>query len=94
MFKQEESFELLTRDNLHRLVDELSDDEVRAAERYLRYLRDLSRDPVARAFANAPLDDEELTLEDLAAIEAGKAELDRGESVSLDIAIRQIDRAS
>ena len=48
----------LSRKRLHELVDELSEDQVEAAERYLRSLRNQD-DPVIRAMRAAPVDDEE-----------------------------------
>src|SRR5918911_289979 len=42
------------KDRLHQLVDELPDDEVLAAQRYLEYLRDIGTDPVLRALVRAP----------------------------------------
>jgi hypothetical protein len=45
------------RAQIHQLVDELPDDELDAARRYLQYLRDQG-DPFARSLAEAPEDDE------------------------------------
>jgi hypothetical protein len=44
------------RDALHRLVDELPESELTAAERVLHYLR-ATADPVLRALLEAPLGD-------------------------------------
>jgi hypothetical protein len=46
-----------TRDSLHRLIDELPESELVAAERFLHYLR-ATADPVLRALLEAPPDDE------------------------------------
>lgn len=46
-----------TRDELHRLLYEVPDEELDAAKRYLQYLRALG-DPIARVLTDAPLDDE------------------------------------
>jgi hypothetical protein len=54
---------MVAREQIHRLVDELPDDELDAARRYLQYLRDQG-DPFARLLANAPFDDEETTPEE------------------------------
>ncbi len=70
---------MTVKDRLHRLVDELSEAESVAAERYLEYLRNVGGDPLAAALAQAPTDDEPLTAEDLAELEAARAELGRGE---------------
>ena len=72
------------RRRLHRLVDELPDGEVHAAERYLEYLRDVPRDQLLRALANAPVDDEPLTEGDIAALAEADADVARGELVPWD----------
>ena len=45
------------KDDLHRLVDELPEEELHGAKRYLEYLRNMG-DPVLRALREAPIDDE------------------------------------
>ena len=70
---------MTTAEELHRLVDELPEQEHHAARRFLEYLRDHSRDPVWQAFLNAPVDDEPLTDEDIAAIREGEEAIARGE---------------
>jgi hypothetical protein len=63
----------MTRAELHRLIDELPEESIPAAttavERALR-------DPVAAILDAAPVDDEPLTPEELAAVEAAKREAD------------------
>ena len=66
-----------TKERLHRLIDALPDSNLAAAEEALASLTD----PVLRAFLEAPEDDEPLAPEDVAAIEQGKAEIERGELV-------------
>jgi len=73
---------------LHILVDELPDDELTAAKRFLEYLRFRSNDPLRALLDEAPLDDELVTEEDLAAIREGLAEKARGEVVSQEEAER------
>ncbi len=70
-----------TRERLHRLVDELSDDD---AERALGLVENEFEDPVLRAFRDAPEDDEPLTPEEEAALERSRQEYRRGEGVPLD----------
>ncbi|MBI2938965.1 MAG: hypothetical protein HYY04_00890 [Chloroflexi bacterium] len=69
-----------TRKKLHRLVDELPADELRAAERYLEYLRNMA-DPLVRALMEAPEDDEPLTHEEDAAVREAEEEIGRGEGI-------------
>jgi hypothetical protein len=76
---------MTTKEALHALVDELPDDALPAAERYLQSLREAAVDPVLQAFLNAPEDDEPLTAEDLAAIEEAEAEIARGEVIPWEV---------
>ena len=71
-----------TKEDLHRLVDRLPDSEVPAAERYLEFLAVAGHDPLLRALANAPLDDQPESDEERAAVGEARAELERGEVVS------------
>ena len=59
---------MTTKDKLHHLVDQLPECELRAAQRFLEYLRDTG-DPVLRAFMEAPEDDEPETEEEREAVE-------------------------
>ncbi len=65
---------------LHTLVDELPEPELPAAKRFLEYLRQAA-DPLRLALDSAPVDDEPLTEEDLAAIREGFADREQGETV-------------
>ena len=69
----------LPRKQPHELVDELSEDQVEAAERYLRWLRN-QNDPVIRRVSAAPVDDEALGYEDRKSSEDGHRDIaaDRG----------------
>lgn len=48
---------MTTKERLHRLIEELADDDLRAAERVLLALR-ATVDPVSTALDQAPVDDE------------------------------------
>lgn len=76
---------MTTRSDLYHLVDELPDVAMDEAARRLAELRD----PVLAAFLSAPLDDEEVTPEELAAIEEAEAEIAHGETISWDEYKRQ-----
>lgn len=69
------------RDQIRALVDELPDDELRPALRFLQFLRDGGA-PALRALALAPEDDEPLTDEDRAALDEARADLAAGRVVS------------
>ena len=70
-----------TRQALHTLVDELPEPELPAARRFLEYLRQQAPDPLRLMLDAAPLDDEPVTEDDLAAIREGFEEKVRGETV-------------
>lgn len=69
------------RQALHTLVDELPEPELPAAKRFLEYLRQAA-DPLRLALDSAPVDDEPLTDDDVAAIREGFADREQGETVS------------
>lgn len=82
-----------TRERLHRLVDELPESELHAAERYLDFLR-TAGDPLLRALAAAPVDDEPLTPDDEAAIAEARAEYERGASIPWEELRKELLRGS
>lgn len=53
---------------LHALVDDLPEGKVHAALHLLEHLQESETDPVLAALRDAPIDDEPLTEEDLAAL--------------------------
>ncbi len=69
------------RETLHTLVDELPEPELRPARRFLEYLRLQAADPLRVVLDAAPLDDEPVTDDDLAAIREGLQEKAAGEVV-------------
>lgn len=69
------------KDSARRILDELPDDELQAALRFLEYLRDRGSDPLLRTLANAPLDDEPETLEEAQAVQESLKAIERGETV-------------
>ena len=78
-----------TRDALHRLIDELPESELTAAERFLNYLR-ATADPVLRALLEAPLDDEPETDGERRAVQEAHEELARGEVRTLEEVRREL----
>jgi len=73
----------MTRDAIRQLVDDLDEHDLPIAERLLRALRDTGgeSDPVLRALANAPLDDEPETEEERAAVAEARQELLEGRGI-------------
>lgn len=82
------------KERLHSLVDDLPEPEVHAALRFVEYLRQEASDPVTRALLEAPLEDEPLTAEDLAELEAGEHDRREGHVISHDDARRALLRDS
>ncbi len=76
---------MTTKERLHRLVDELSDDE---AERALALVEGEREDSVIAAFRDAPEDDEPFTAEDEAAIEEADEDIAAGHIVSHGVILR------
>ena len=77
------------RDSLHRLVDELLESDLTAAERFLHCLC-ATADPVLRALLEAPLDDEPETEEERRAVQEAREELARGEVRTLEEVRREL----
>lgn len=65
------------REELRRLVDELTDRDLLPAQRYLQYLKH-SADPFVGKLLDAPEDDEPETEEERAAVEEAKVERTHG----------------
>jgi hypothetical protein len=68
---------MATKNSLHRLIDELPESELAAAERFLHYLR-ATADPVLRALLKAPPDNEPETEEERQTAQEAREELARG----------------
>lgn len=64
---------MTVKERLYKLIDELPEHEASAAARYLEYLRDREAG-LPRSLRDAPLDDEPVTKDELAAL--GEAEED------------------
>jgi predicted transcriptional regulator len=75
---------MTTKQDLHRLIDELPESALPAAAKLLEELADgFARLPAA--FRDAPLDDEPLTPDELAGIKEGEAEIARGQGIPWEI---------
>ena len=81
---------ITTRQQLHRLVDQLPESEIGTAQRVLEALTALGHDPLLQMLADAPEDDEPLTAEEEALIEEGRQQLQRGEGRSLEEVQREL----
>ena len=73
---------MVTKEQIHKLVDQIPEDDLAEVARYLESLRD-ETDPMLHALANAPEDDEPETPEEAEAVAEARAALARGEVRSL-----------
>ena len=80
------------RQRLHGIVDELPDEELAAAFRYLEYLRRMG-DPLRRALVEAPPDDEPETPQEAEAVREAREDILHGRVVSHEEARRQLLQA-
>lgn len=78
------------KEKLHRLVDELPEEECRAAERYLEYLRDQG-DLLLHRLESVPYDDEPETQEERRAVAEAYEDLQAGRTHSLEDVKRELD---
>lgn len=69
----------------HRLLEQLDPSQLAAVV----HLLEVMTDPVTRSIANAPVEDEEITPEMAAELDAARASLDRGEGVSHEVVLRE-----
>ena len=74
----------MEREELRRLVDELPENELKAARRYLEFIRDVGKDPVSWALENAPLDDELVTDEERERAARADEDFSAGRTTSMD----------
>ncbi len=79
---------MTTKEQLHRLVDELSEPE---ADDALRYIATRHEDPLVRRLDAAPLEDEEITPEEEAAVQEAREDLAAGRVYSLEEIKRAFD---
>lgn len=75
---------MTTKERLHGLIDELPESILPEAERLLESLRSGPKDPVLRAFLEAPADDEPDSPEDAAGDQEAWADLRAGRIYSLE----------
>lgn len=74
---------MATREELHRLVDELPENETGVARRFLEFLR-ASNDPVWRSLLNAPEDDEPESEEERRGVAEAYEDFAQGRVVSAE----------
>jgi hypothetical protein len=79
----------MTRESLHRLIDELPEVDLPTAARVLEALH-ATADPVSQALDHAPEDDEPETAEEAAAVASAWQERRRGESLTTEEVRRKL----
>ena len=67
----------ITREEVKNLIDCVPTDELLVVKRYVQYVIEM-QDPVLRSLMDAPVDDEPLTDEDIAAIKEGEDDIAAG----------------
>ena len=75
---------MTTRETLHRLIDQLPECDLDMVGMLIEWRHRLRDEPLLLNFATAPLDDEPWTEEDEAALAEARADIARGNVVSLD----------
>ena len=80
----------VSRQELKDLIDDMHEDELPAIKRYLQFLRHLD-DPVARSLADAPLDDEDSRMDDIAAFRETDEDFRTGDVVTQEELESQFD---
>jgi hypothetical protein len=78
-----------TREHAHQLIDRLPDFQLSALVRFLETLVD----PVAESLRNAPVDDEPVSAEEAAALDAAHASIARGEGIPHEEILREFGLA-
>ena len=73
------------REQVHFLLDALPEEKIAA----LRGLLEVMVEPLSRSLAAAPVEDEDLTPETVAALDRARASLARGEGVSHEEVLRE-----
>ena len=81
---------MVTKETLHRLIDDLPESEYTTAHRVLEGLRALIQAGALYSIETAPFDDEEETDEERAAVAEARAALARGEVVGHDAVRREL----
>ena len=82
--------EAKSRERIYRLIDQLSEEEVHAAERYLEFLRDHGHQPL-EDMVNAPEDSEELSEEGERLLEEGYEDVRSGKVHTLREVKQELD---
>jgi hypothetical protein len=80
---------VILREELHSLVDDLSDQDLPTAKRFLAYLRNI-RDPFMQKLVEAPYEDEPLTEEDIAALDEAWEDLAAGRVITMEELEREL----
>ena len=81
---------MTVRDEIHRLVDGLPEEDLVAAQRYCAYLRSGYTDPLLWVLDTASEDDAATTPEDEAALAEARAQARRGETLTAQEAKRTL----
>jgi hypothetical protein len=75
----------IDRNHVHQLLDQLDQGQLTAVAQLLEVMTD----PVARSLANAPFEDEPITPDEAAALDAAHTAIERGEGTSHEEVLRE-----
>lgn len=81
----------MEREELHRILDQIPEEEIPGVRRYLKYIRDVAIDPVRRALENAPLDDEPLADEERERLHSAEEDFKHGRTLSMNEVKRELN---
>ena len=81
---------MTTRETLHKLIDQLPECDLHMAELLIQWRHQLRDDPLLVTLATAPLDDEEITAEEEAAVAEARKAVARGDVSSFDEVKREL----
>ncbi len=81
----------MEREEMHRLIEQLPESEIKPALRYLRYLRELGEDELLKKLMSAPIDDEPETEEELNGLRQARRELGSGDILSTEELKRELE---
>ena len=82
--------EMVSKEELKRLIDEMPASELGAAQRFLEFLKQREKGPLDRALEAAPIDDEPITDDEQTAAKEAKRDILAGRIRSHDDVRRQL----
>ncbi len=82
--------EMVSKEELKRLIDEMPASELGVAQRFLEFLKQREKSPLERALESAPIDDEPITDDEQTADKEAKRDILAGRILSHDDVRQQL----